>query len=156
MFTFFKIAGAGLICLTVTMFAYSGDAKEEAIKKDRKMIEGTWRIVSLELNGNKGGEDDLKKLKVVNGPDGTWSFHSDGKEVMKGISTFDPTMKPKTIDFSPIEGESAGKEFLGIYELGEKTRKMCFAPPGMNRPTEFSSITGSGHIFITLQREKSK
>jgi len=141
------IAGSGLLAAT-------DDAKDQAIKKDRKQIAGTWRIVALEVNANKAKEEDAKKLTVVNGSDGTWSLLSEGKVISKGTSTFDPTKKPKTIDFTPTEGEGKGKEFLGIYELGAKTRKMCFAPAGKERPTEFSSMSDSGHILVTFEREK--
>ena len=82
------------------------------------------------MNGNKDGEEDARKLSVVNGSDGTWRLISEGKEISKGTSTIDPTKKPKPLDFTMTEGERKGKQYLGIYELGEKTRKMCFAPPG--------------------------
>ena len=132
------------------------DAKDEAIKKDRKQIEGTWRVVALEVNGNKAMDEDAKKLTWSTAPDGTWSLLSEGKEISKGTSTIDPTKKPKTIDFTPTEGEGKGNQYLGIYELGEKTRKMCFAPPGKERPTEFTSTPGSEHILVTFEREKAK
>jgi len=139
--------------LLTAIAATADDAKDEAIKKDRKQIEGTWRIVALEVEGNKSNEDDAKKFTVVNGSDGTWSLRSEGNVISKGISTFDPTTKPKTIDFTPTEGGGQGNQHLGIYELGEKTRKLCFAPPGKGRPTEFASTPGSEHILVTFERE---
>lgn len=142
--------------MAMTTIAHAADAKDEAIKKDHKMMEGTWRIVALEVNGNKAGEEDARQLSVVNGSDGTWRLLSEGKEISKGTSTIDPTKKPKTLDFTPTEGEAKGNQYLGIYELGEKTRKMCFAPPGKERPTEFTTTTGSEHIFVTFEREKTK
>jgi uncharacterized protein (TIGR03067 family) len=133
-----------------------GDAKDEAIKKDRKQIEGTWRLVALEVDGNKAKEEDAKKLTVVNGSDGTWSLRSEDKEISKGTSTIDPTSKPKTIDFIPTEGQGKGNQYAGIYESGEKTRKLCFAPVGKDRPTEFSSMPGSHYILVVFEREKAE
>ena len=153
---FFGLSVIGLVLTTTAMVAAIEDAKDEAIKKDRKQIEGTWRIVSLEVNGNKTDDEDAKKFTVVNGPDGTWSLRSEGMEVCKGTNSFDPTQKPKTIDFTPTEGEGKGNVYLGIYELGENTRKLCFAPPGKERPTEFTSTPGSEHILVKFQREKVK
>lgn len=144
-----------LLTTNATM-ASADDAKDEAIKKDRKRINGTWRVVALEVNGNKSKEEDAKKLTVVNGSDGTWSLRSDDNEINKGTSTIDPTKKLKTIDFTVTEGEGNGNQHLGIYELGEKTRKLCFAPPGKERPSEFSSPSGSGHILVTFEREETK
>lgn len=148
----FWIVAAFLMAMTA--IASADDAKDEAIKKDRKLIEGTWRIVALEINGNKSNDENAKKLSVVNGPDGTWTILSEGKEVAKGTNTFDPTKKPKTIDFTITEGGGKGNVHLGIYELGEKARKLCFAPPGKDRPTEFTSTSGSEHIVVTFEREK--
>jgi uncharacterized protein (TIGR03067 family) len=142
--------------ILLTGVATADDAKDEAIKKDRQQIKGTWRIVALEVNGNKAMEEDAKKLTVVNGSDGTWTLFSEGKEVSKGTSTFDPTKKPKTIDFTPTEGGGKDNQYLGIYEFGEKTRKMCFVPPGKERPTEFASTPGSEIILVTFEREKAE
>ena len=147
--------GLLVIGALLTAIASASDAKDDAIKKDRKQIEGTWRVVALVVNGDKATDEDAKKLTVVNGSDGTWSLRDEDKEVTKGTSTFDPTKKPKTIDFTPTEGDGKGNLHLGIYELGEKTRKLCFAPPGKERPTEFSSTPGSEHILVTFEREKA-
>lgn len=146
----------GLALLAVAALAIGDDAKDEAIKKDRQLIEGTWRVVALEVDGNKASDDDAKKITVINGPDGTWTLLSDGKEVGKGTNSFDPTKKPKTIDFTQTEGEGKGNLYLGIYELGEKTRKLCFAPPGKDRPREFISMPGTDHILVTFERVRDK
>ena len=124
--SFFGFLVVGVLLPAIATIAAADDAKDEAIKKDRKQIEGTWRIVVLEINGNKANAEDAKKLKVVNGSDGTWSLRSDDKETSKGTSTFDPTQKPKTIDFTVTDGGGKGEQYLGIYDLGENTRKLCF------------------------------
>jgi uncharacterized protein (TIGR03067 family) len=146
----------GALATAIAMVASAGDAKDAAIQKDRKQIKGNWRVVALEVDGNKASEDEAKKLTVVNGSDGTWSLCSEGNEMSKGTSTIDPTKKPKAIDFTITEGSGKGNAHLGIYEPGDKTRKLCFAPPGRERPTEFSSLPGSQHILVTLEREKAK
>ena len=147
---------AGALLTAIGAIAAADDAKDEAIKKDRKQIEGTWRVVALEVDGNRSKEEDARKLTVVNGSDGTWSLRSEGKEISKGTSTIDPTKKPKTIDLKWTEGEGSGKQYLGIYELGEKTRKLCFAQPGKERPTEFSTTSVNEHILVTFERETVK
>lgn len=134
--------------------ALADDAKDKAIKRDRKKIEGKWRVVALVVNGNKAKDEDARKITVVNGSDGTWSLRSEDKEISKGISTFDPTHKPKTIDFTPTEGAGKGNQYRGIYELGKSLRKLCFASEGKDRPTEFSSEPGSEHILVTFERVK--
>ncbi len=143
----------GALIAATSAIASADDAKDAAIQKDRNQIKGTWRVVVLVVNGNTAMEEDARKLTVVNGSDGTWSLYSEGKEVTKGTSTFDPTKSPKTLDFTPTEGDDAGKQFFGIYELGENTRKMCFAPLGKGRPADFSSSPGTEIICVTFERE---
>ena len=146
----------GAFFSVIAAIAFSADSKDEAIQKDRQQIEGTWRVVTLEVDGNQAMEDDAKKLTVVNGADGTWSLHSEGKEISKGTSIIDPTKTPKTIDFEPSDGDEKDVQRLGIYELGENTRKFCFASPGAEWPTDFVSRPGSKIILVTLQRQKAK
>ena len=152
---------SGLVCISgllalLTTGVTGAEPKDEVIKKDRKQIEGKWRVVALVAFGNKSADEDAKRILVVNAADGTWSLHSEDKEIAKGTSTIDPTKKPKTIDFTQTEGEGKGLQYLGIYELGEKTRKMCFAQPGKERPTEFSSSSDNQHILVSFEREKAK
>jgi uncharacterized protein (TIGR03067 family) len=144
-----------MLAATATLGA-ADDAKDEAIKKDRKQIEGTWKVVALEVSGNKLADEDAKKLSVVNGSDGTWSLRSEGKEISKGTNIFDPTKKPKSIDFTPTEGQGKDDKFLGIYELSENTRRLCFAPTGKERPTEFATAPGNEWVLVSFEREKSK
>jgi uncharacterized protein (TIGR03067 family) len=130
------------------------DAKQHAIKQDRKKYQGTWRVVSLQVDGKPALESDAKKITVVNHVDGTWSIRVDDKEIAKGTSEIDPTQNPKTIDFTPSEGSERGKLFLGIYEIKGDSRKLCYAPTGRQRPSEFSSQPGSGHVLVVFEREK--
>ena len=130
------------------------DVKDQAIKKDRKRYEGTWRAVSLEVNGNKASEKDTRQITVVNRADGSWTVLVNDKEISKGTSKIDPTKKPKTIDLTTTEGQGKGNVNLGIYELGKNTRKLCLAQSGKDRPTEFASMAGSEQILITFEREK--
>ncbi len=140
----------------IATIAVADDAKEAAIKKDRKQIEGTWRVIELVIDGNKSTEEDARKLTVVNGADGTWILRDEAREINRGTSTINPTKKPKTIDFAVTEGDGKGNQHKGIYELSKKTRRLCFAPGGKKRPTEFSSPSGSGIILVTFERVKVK
>lgn len=148
--------GLLVVGVSFSTIAFADDAKDEAIRKDRKRIEGTWQITALEINGNKSKDEDVKKLTVVNDDKGTWNLRSGNMEISMGTSTFDPTKKPKTIDFTPTKGDAKGDLILGIYQLGKNTRKLCFAPSGKDRPTEFSSTAENQHILVTFERVKSE
>jgi uncharacterized protein (TIGR03067 family) len=154
--SFLGLLVVGALFTAIGAIASADDAQDKAIKKDRKQTEGTWRVVTLEVNGDKLKDEFANQYTVVNGSDGTWSLLSKGKELNKGTSTIDPTKKPKTLDFTVTEGEGKGGQFLGIYELGEKTRKMCFAESGKARPTDFTSTPENKHYLVTFEREKAK
>jgi uncharacterized protein (TIGR03067 family) len=152
-----RVPGALLTVLLVAacaVTALAADSAEEAIKKDRKLYQGTWQVVSLEVDGNKAPEADAKKIKVINESDGKWAIEVDGVVVGRGTSRIDPAKKPKTIDLTGTEGEGKGKTSLGIYELKKDRRKVCFAQADRERPTEFASTAGSGHILVILERVK--
>jgi uncharacterized protein (TIGR03067 family) len=142
------------LLFVVTGLAAADDDKDKAIKEDRKQYEGTWQAVSLEVDGYQTAEDDAKKITVVNEADGKWSVVVGGKAVARGTSEIDPTKKPKAVDLTVTEGDGKGQTALGIYEFKGDTRKVCLAPAGKERPTEFSSTAGSGHILAVLKRVK--
>ena len=147
--------GVFLATVLLANITKADDTKDQAIQKDRKRIEGTWQIVAVEINGNKAKEEDVRKLSVVNGSDGTWSLLSEGKEISKGTSTIDPTKTPKTIDFTPTEGGGKDNQYIGIYELGKERRKLCFAPREQGRPTEFATSADSEQILVMFERVKA-
>ena len=149
---------AGSLLLAVAMIAAADDAKdkEEAIKKDRKLYEGTWRVVELVVHGDKSADEDARKLSVVNGADGSFSVRSEGNEMIRGRNILDPAKKPKAIDLIVIEGDKDAQTVLGIYEITEKTRRLCYVSTGLERPTEFTSTPGSDRVLVTFEREKAK
>ena len=147
-----------LTCLIifVAAFGIADDAKDAAIKKDHQLITGKWQVIAVEIDGQKLSDEDARKYSVVNGADGSWSLQEDGKEIDKGTSTIDPSKKPKTTDLTPTTGESKGKVHLAIYELGEKSRKLCIGGPDKTRPTDFTAKAGSEQVLVTLERVAGK
>ena len=140
-----------MIAIATSLVAHAEEAKE-----DTQLIEGTWIITELVVNGNKVNEEDFQKISVVNGADGTWCLRVDGKEISRGTNVFAPSQKPKTVDFYPTDGEGKNNKYQGIYELDENTRKVCFVEAGKNRPQEFTSDNGSDRILIVFKRMKQE
>jgi uncharacterized protein (TIGR03067 family) len=153
-FTFTKILVLVALTAAAGFLKAAGDAKEDAIKKDRKLYEGTWRVVSVEVDGNPLAEGEAKKLTVTNTADGKWTLESDGQTIAQGTSTIDPTKQPKTLDFTVTEGPNKDKTSLGIYEITADTRRLCYAPPDKDRPAEFSAKAGTGFVLVQFKREK--
>jgi hypothetical protein len=46
---------------------FGDDVLDDAVKKERKLIEGTWQVLTVEINGNKLMESDARKFTAVNG-----------------------------------------------------------------------------------------
>ncbi len=145
-----------LVLSVLAAIASADDTKEAAIKKDWKQLAGTWRVVECVIDGSKLPDEDARKLTVVNREDGTWSLRSEDEVLSKGTSAIDPTKKPRAIDFTKTEGDGKGDQYLGIYELGTTTRKLCFVPAEKERPTEFASTSGSGRFLVIFERVKAK
>ena len=52
------------------------------------------------------------------------------------------------------DGPTKGKTQLGIYEVDGDTFRSCFASPGAERPTDFSSKPGEARTVSIWKREK--
>jgi uncharacterized protein (TIGR03067 family) len=130
----------------------AADAKDDPVKKELEKFNGVWKAVSIEHDGKEVPKEDLEKVSLtVKGDE--YTFHR-GDDVIKGTHKLDPTKTPKTIDAVRTEGPDKDKPLLGIYELSDDMYKVCFAAPGKERPTEFSSKEGSGHRLIVMKRAK--
>ena len=122
---------------------------------DHAAMAGSWRVISLDANGNLNDSDDVRKIVVVNQPNGDWTLQVDGNTIAKGTSSIDEATNPKTVDLTITEtndGNNVGRTYEGIYELGEKTRRVCLAMEGGERPTQFFSAAASGHVLVTYEK----
>jgi uncharacterized protein (TIGR03067 family) len=131
------------------------DPKDDAAKKELGKLKGTWTLVSAERDGKKLPKDEVKKTKITFKGD-TFVF-PDASGIgtsQKGIITVDPSKTPKWMDSKATNDAAKGELSLGIYEIAGDDYKVCFAPPGKDRPKEFSSKPGSGYILQVWKREK--
>jgi uncharacterized protein (TIGR03067 family) len=140
-----------LVTLTVgTLIA----ADAEDAKKDLDKLQGTWALVSGERDGKKFTEEEVKKTKLFIKGDTFRIPESSVATSDDGTIKIDPSKKPKEMNATTGSGPDKGKIWQGIYKLRGDRYKVCFAPPGKDRPTEFSSKAGSGHLLQLWKREK--
>jgi uncharacterized protein (TIGR03067 family) len=115
---------------------------------DLKALQGTWEIVTLELDGQQmpsgGAKIVVKDTRFIS--------LSMGAEY-EGTVSFDEGANPKTFEMNFDKGPHKGNKSLGIYELDGNTWKICLGFTGKNRPTKFETSPGSGHALETLKRE---
>ena len=147
------MAALGVAVVALVVRALIAADAEDA-KKDLDKLQGTWVLVAGERDGKKFTEEEVKKTMLfVRGetfriPESSVATSEDG------TIKIDPSKTPKEINATTGSGPDKGKTWQGIYELDADTYKVCFAPPNKDRPTEFSSKAGSGHLLQLWSREK--
>ena len=124
-----------------------------APKTDLDRFQGTWYLVMAMQDGKTLPEDKVKQTTIVFKGD-TFRFpgSADYATSKSGTIKLDETKTPKEMDAISTEKEV----MLGIYRVEENGYKVCFAPAGKPRPTEFSSTPGSGQILQSWQRQKKQ
>ncbi len=147
------LQNALLIGLTLLTAAPVLAEENEAAKKDLAALQGEWTMVSGSADGQPMPDEMRKQMKrVCKGDETTTTMN--GQVFFKAKITLDPSKKPKTIDYQMTEGFTKGKTQLGIYELDGDTFKSCFAKPGAERPSDFTSQPGEGRTLSVWKREK--
>lgn len=136
--------GLALIVLAGSLLAAPDDAAQ---------LQGEWSMVSGEIDQQPLPAEYVKTARRVSQGDET-TVTIGGRLFMKAKYTIDLTRTPKTIDYVMTGGPTQGKTQLGIYELDGDTVKFCFAAPGKDRPTNFTTQPGSGRTLSVWKRVK--
>jgi uncharacterized protein (TIGR03067 family) len=137
---------AVLVAVTVTVAR-----QDDATKKDLMFMEGTWAATVQEVNGKAITDEENKQANaklVVK--DGMYTVYFGETSFGKGTIKLDATKKPKHVDAVASDGQS----LTGIYQIDGDTMKVCFAPGGKDRPTEFKTKEGTGQLLISYKRSK--
>ena len=142
-----------LLVLTIALCVAADKPKVDA-KKELKLLQGTWEMIGLEVNGETVPE---KKLK------GTTLVIKDDKYTVKVKDTshettikIDPTKDPKAIDMYFPNGTELPKLSKGVYELDGDTLKICrHQMPGEDRPTQIGSWPNTNLFVVTWKRKKT-
>jgi RNA polymerase sigma-70 factor (ECF subfamily) len=132
-----------------------GDKKADKPQDDHKAIQGTWKVVSVEMNGKKDPEgeefDLIRKSKVIITKDKQIVRLGGGEK--EYAYKLDPKQTPKTID---LEGDVS---VPAVYALDGDTLKLCMPNVGKgggDRPSELATKPGDGRVLLVLKREAEK
>ena len=136
-------------------FLVGADKADDAVKKDMKLLEGEWSMVSAEREGNALPEEVVKTARRIV-KDGETTTELNGKMVLKAKFKVDPSKKPKTIDYDITDGPAKGKAMIGIYELKGDDFKACMVMSDQARPTDFTTKEGDGRTLSVWKRVKKQ
>ena len=120
-------------------------------KTDLDRFQGTWYLVAAVEDGNVLPQDKVKQETIVLKGD-TFRFPGSAADATSKAGTFklDETKTPKEIDSTSTDKVV----MLGIYRMDDNGYKICFAPAGKPRPTDFASQPGSGYTLQSWGREQ--
>ena len=125
--------------------------RADAVRTTRERYAGTWRVVALESGGTRVA--DGREIVVTNKTDGSWTITVGDKVISRGTSRINPAASPPEIDIEVGEGTGKGTTLLGIYELDETSRRLCFRGAGGARPREFATAPDCGSLLVTFERQ---
>ena len=119
---------------------------------DKEKIQGKWTVVSGREGGKALTADKVKGTQLVITADTMAVTEGDRKRVM--TYKLDASQKPKTIDLTTTEGSDLGKTALGIYSLEGDNLRICFVPPGKERPRTFDTKADNKEMLFVMKRAK--
>jgi uncharacterized protein (TIGR03067 family) len=144
-----------LVLLALSVLAADAPKGDDSSGADVKRMQGDWAVASMVQDGQAVADDDAQSLfRTVKGDEYTVFLFR--KAISKGTFKVDATKTPRTVDYTRADDPAPGKPVLGIYEwTGDDSYRVCYGPPGAERPTDFECKKGSGHTVIVWRREKA-
>ncbi len=134
------------------VFLGADAANEKAVKEDLENFQGTWTVVSMEMDGKVLSEEKRQKIKLtIKGEDFTFD-NGDGPE--PGLYKIDPRKDPKELNIVITQGQDKGKVYLAIYKFEDSKMIQCMELSNKNRPRTFAGKAGSGCALEVWQRQK--
>lgn len=121
---------------------------------DLDKLQGTWRVTSLEVDGQAMAPSALGDARIVITRNRFVSLGMGG--TYEGTVEIDATRSPRTFDLVFTAGHAIGTRNLGIYKLERDRWTICLATRGTTRPKEFATRAGTGLALETLRRERTR
>jgi uncharacterized protein (TIGR03067 family) len=120
--------------------------------QDLERLQGTWGTAAMVIDGRTMPEAALRQRRVII-IDDKYVVVDENRTLRRGTFRIDTTTSPRRIDTQPADGPNAGQVNQGIYEFVGDLLRICHAPPGQPRPTDFTSMLGSGRWLVTDRKE---
>lgn len=153
------------ICVIVTVMSLvwsvgtiaAAQAQGQSAETELQRFQGTWALISAEMDGKKVDDADVNKSKItfVGNKVELITPHQHKDTIVASITKLDLMKNPKEMHWVRTAGPNAGTTMTAIYEFeGPDQYKICFDPAGLAVPKKFGTKAGSGHIWHTWKRVK--
>lgn len=147
------------LTIALCLFSTAALAVENAVK-DQVNLVGTWKVTSVEANGNKFPEVAIKDFQFIFTPE-KMTRKKDGKIESEAAYRLDAGQSPKWMDFLGPEGENQ-KVVKILYALEGDALQLCFrvdykregkVVDTTTRPTKLSGGAGTEQVLMHLKRQ---
>ena len=139
------------LLLAIAWLAAADVSAQDDAAKEQQRAQGTWTIVSVELDGKN--LDGFEGAKAVVKGDRVSVMFKQGFKLLRTFKVYTDT-NPRCVDFLNADGKGDASE--GIYELKDNRLKVLvnISDGGKERPIDFADKGKKGHIFYVLERQK--
>ena len=130
------------------------NSPEESGAKELAKLEGEWAMIYGGRDGAMFPEGLIESGKRSQVAD-LVTVSIGGQAILKATISVDASTKPNSTNYSIISGPNKGKQQHGIYEINGNMLRVCFANPGKDRPTQFTTMEGDERTFTVWKRVMS-
>lgn len=140
-----------LLILSAGLAVGAGFVHQNSSKTGEAKLQGTWTIVSVELEGQPLPMDNLNGASLtIQGQ--RYSFRHE-KVTLEFTWSADSSKTPNAIDLKVADGLDKGDVYRGIYKLDQDRYTICRGYlPNQERPTTFSTRPNSGFMMVVWKR----
>ena len=122
----------------------------DASDKLWQRLQGKWKILSIEIRGEKASAQTLKSFKPTLTFKKKVASLKSGVEPEKSLQVqLDTQKSPQEINFADEKNQIE----KGIFNLDDELLTICFASPGEDRPVEFATQSDKNHWLLVLRKD---
>ena len=141
------------IAVLVIMGSALAVAQDDAAKKDLKLLQGTWIMAALEVNGMEVAADKLEGT-VLTIKDDRYVVKVKERLVTTAVIELDAKKDPRQLNMTPQDGDKKDKLHKGIYKIDGDTFKMARGlNPEQERPNQFATWPDT-NVFVVTWKKK--
>lgn len=147
-----RTCALAVLPLLLFLGADAPSKKSEAFQKDLATLQGTWKPISMEMDGKFLPQERIGKIRLT--IEGEKFTFDTGNDSHGGLYKIDPSQDPKQLNIEITRGDEVGKVYLVIYKFEDGKMIQCMETSNAKRPSEFTGQAGSGNLYEVWERVK--